>query len=65
MARVTSSLDVVYVEIGAVHRIPTTTAYKVYSADWLRDAHSIAFDPRRKHLAPFILAARKRLEIEE
>lgn len=65
MARVNANLDTVYVEIGQVLQLKGRAAYKIYSADWLEGSRPIAADPARKHLAPFILLARKKLEIQD
>jgi hypothetical protein len=65
--RINADLEPELVEVGevtAVQRNGRTVAYKVYPKAWLEDSGRIAADSRLKHLAPFTVTVRDRVEAE-
>lgn len=73
IARINRDIEIVPVEVGKVVPIKRKTggqnspeqvvAYKIYPQAWLDDSGPIASDASQRHLSPFVVTTRDKVEV--
>jgi len=73
IARINVDIEIVSVEVGKVVPIKRKTggqnspervvAYKIYPQAWLDDSGPIASDASQRHLFPFLVTTRNKVEV--